>query len=252
MNFHTFGSKENKVIVLIHGMLTPWQMWEEAINYFSANYYVVVPELDAHTQKEPSTFKTVEEEARLIKEYILENHNGKVYMICGLSMGGRIAAILAGTKGISTDYLVLDGAPLKKISAVLISVMKKNYISIIKKSKRRDPKLIYDFKIKFLPERYLEPYLKIADNMKKQSVINISDSVFSEFECPVYSERMKILFMHGTKANELISGQSALKMKEVTPRTEIRRYDGYAHAQLACLEAKKWVKEVASFIEKKV
>ena len=33
-------------------------------------------------------------------------------MICGLSMGGRIAATLAGMQDISTEYLILDGAPL--------------------------------------------------------------------------------------------------------------------------------------------
>ncbi len=27
MVFHTFGNKENSVAVLIHGMLTPWQIW---------------------------------------------------------------------------------------------------------------------------------------------------------------------------------------------------------------------------------
>ena len=26
MIFHTYGNKENKAVVLIHGMLTPWQI----------------------------------------------------------------------------------------------------------------------------------------------------------------------------------------------------------------------------------
>ena len=30
MIFHTYGNKENKAVVLIHGMLTPWQIWNYA------------------------------------------------------------------------------------------------------------------------------------------------------------------------------------------------------------------------------
>ena len=47
MIFHTYGKKENKAIVLIHGVLTPWQIWNTAIRKFKRNYYVIVPELDA-------------------------------------------------------------------------------------------------------------------------------------------------------------------------------------------------------------
>ena len=46
MIFHTYGNKESKAIVLIHGMLTPWQIWNTAVKKFSEDYYVVVPELE--------------------------------------------------------------------------------------------------------------------------------------------------------------------------------------------------------------
>ena len=52
MIFHTFGNKENKAVVLIHGVLTPWQIWNTAIDKFRSRYYVVVTELDGHTENE--------------------------------------------------------------------------------------------------------------------------------------------------------------------------------------------------------
>ena len=30
MIFHTFGDNHNLAILLIHGVLTPWQIWEDA------------------------------------------------------------------------------------------------------------------------------------------------------------------------------------------------------------------------------
>jgi hypothetical protein len=37
-------------------------------------------------------------------------------------------------------------------------------------------------------------------------------------------------------------------MKEVNPQAEIRCFDGYAHAQLACFEPQNWIKEVSQFL----
>jgi hypothetical protein len=37
-------------------------------------------------------------------------------------------------------------------------------------------------------------------------------------------------------------------MKEVNPQTEIRSFEGLAHAELACFKPEQWVKEVEGFI----
>ncbi|MBP5780276.1 MAG: alpha/beta hydrolase, partial [Clostridia bacterium] len=61
MVFHTYGNKENKAVVLIHGMLSPYQIWNRVVQEFEDGYYVIVPELDAHTEDETSTFISVED-----------------------------------------------------------------------------------------------------------------------------------------------------------------------------------------------
>ena len=117
-------------------------MWDEAIEYFKNDYYVVVPELDGHTEDKASRFISVEEEAAEIIRYLKENLDGKIYMLCGLSMGGRVAATVAKDKNLSIEKLVLDGAPLKKLPGILIGIMKKSYKTIIRKAKARDPKVL--------------------------------------------------------------------------------------------------------------
>ena len=248
MIFHTFGNSENNAVILIHGMLNPWQIWEDAVSVLSKDYFVIVPELDAHTEDKPSRFTSVEKEAEQLRDYLVKNHNGELYALCGLSMGGRIAATLAGMDGIKTKHLVLDGAPLKKMPKILIGFMKKSYISIIEKSKKRDPKVIESCKRDFLPERYHEYFFRVADNMENESINNILDSVFGEFRYKTYDSDTKILFMHGTKGNEIVSKKAAITMKEVNPQTEIRCFDGYSHARLACFEPQNWIKEVSQFL----
>ena len=248
MIFHTFGNKENKAIVLIHGMLTPWQIWNTAIERFSNNYYVVVPELDGHTEQEPSVFTSVKDESDKIIEYIRDELGGKVHVLAGLSMGGRIAATLAQSSDITIDILVLDGAPLTKINVFLKFIFKKNYKLIVKKSKARDAKTLESAKKDFLPEERIEDYLKVADNMTPESINAVIDTVFTDFEYKTYSNIKKILFMHGTEGSESEAHKCAVKLKEANPQTEIRSFDGLAHAELACFKPEQWVREVEGFI----
>ena len=76
MIVHTFGNNENKAVILIHGMLNPWQIWEDAVSVLSKDYFLIVPELDAHTEDKPSRFISVEKESEQLKEYLIKNHNG--------------------------------------------------------------------------------------------------------------------------------------------------------------------------------
>ena len=248
MIFHTFGNKEYRAVMFIHGMLTPWQIWNTAIEKFRNDYYVIVPELDAHTENTPTSFHSVEEEAEKIHEYMVNELEGKVFLLAGLSMGGRIAATLAKNEDVKIENLVLDGAPLGKLNPLMRAVTKSVYKSIIMKSKRHDAKTLEKAKKDFLPEDMLPYYIKIAENMTVESVNQIIDSVFSEFDMPKYRSGMRILYMHGTKGNETTVHKCALKMKELNPQTEIRSFEGLAHAELACFNPEQWTNEVEGFI----
>ena len=183
----------------------------------------------------------------LIEEHIIGNHGGKVSMVCGLSMGGLIAAKLAAKGSIEIETLVLDGAPLIKVPGIAARIMQSTYLSIIRRSKKREPKIIKSFKKTFLPEKHLDSYLKIADNMTDESIRNMIGSVCKGFDFVSYSPDMKILFMHGTKGNESISEKAAKKLKKMNPQTKIRCYKNYAHAQLACFEPHNWINDVTDF-----
>lgn len=248
MFFHTFGDKENKAVILVHGVLCPWQIWNDAIERFKEKYYVVVPELDGHTQSEKSTFISVDEEAAKITEYIRNELGRNVFLLAGLSMGGRIAATVAKSKDIKIENLVLDGAPLARINGLMKAVFKKNYKVIIARSKAREPKILESAKKDFLPEKMIPFYLDVADNMEEQSINNMIDTVFTDFNFSGYPDDMRILFMHGTKGNEQVSRKCALKMKKANPQTEIRCFEGFAHAELACFKSEQWFKEVEGFI----
>jgi len=247
MVYHAYGNKEKSAVIFLHGMLTPYQIWNRAMQVYSEGHYVIVPELDGHTEEEISTFISVEDEAKKLEDYIRSELDGEVYLLAGLSMGGRIASELAKSTAIKIENLVIDGAPLMKINGLFKGIMKNNYKSILSKSKERDPKVKASFEKSFLPGEYWEDFLKIADNMNTQTVDNIIDSVFTPFEFVKYPEDLRILFMHGTKGNEAVSKKGALKMKSLNPEMDVRCFDGLAHAELACFKPEQWIRELREF-----
>ena len=116
MNFYTFGSESAPKMLLIHGVICPWQIWDDVAAHYQNDYRVIVVELDGHTQDAPTEFVSVGQEAQRIEDWLLENGMGELDTVCGLSMGGGIAGLLWQNGRIAIKNLVLDGAPLAGLS----------------------------------------------------------------------------------------------------------------------------------------
>lgn len=249
MNFHTFGDAQRPKILLIHGVLTPWQIWNEAIEHYSPNNFVVVPELDAHTEEQPSEFICIEHEAAQIEDYLLQMNANNLYAVCGLSMGGAIASLLWRNGRIKIENLIMDGAPLVPAGGFLTNVMTNSYLDIIHKSKKRNSKTLENFKKVFLPQKYLYSYLKIADNMSDSSMSNMIRSVgANSLPKNIPDSDTKILYMHGTKSNEALSKKSAKLLRKHYPNTKIICSKGTVHCEVAIYQTHKWLETVDKFL----
>lgn len=106
-------------------------------------------------------------------------------------------------------------ARTRSIAKFAINIMIKNYKKIIHQSKARDGKVIESFKKNFLPEKYLDSYLKIADLMTDKSIENIINSVFAGGKIDGIKSQSRILFIHGTKGNEMLFKKAATLMKNI-------------------------------------
>lgn len=251
MRIHEFGEKGNPVMVLVHGVLTPWQIWMPQVEAFREKYNVYVVALNAHTQEEASEFISLVAEAQEIVKNLTEQGVERIDVLCGLSLGGVISHEIWKNGRLPVRHLVMDGAPLVPFGKLLESIMTNNYLSIIHKSKTRDPKVIESFKKQFLPEKYLESYLKIADFMSDASVKNIVHAASTGNLCKDVDNKSKILFLHGTKGNEVLSKKVGKLFKKHYPETQVICFKGDAHCYKAIYEPQEWIAVVSKFLEDK-
>ncbi len=256
MRFHEFGDKKNPLILLIHGVLTPWQMWEAQIEYLKKDYFVVVPALNGHVEEEASEYTSAESEAVEIAEYLLRNYGVNAYMVYGLSMGGVVANKLFESGKLQIKHLIFDGAPLVPMTRFAFlntfaqMLMRKQYISIVRGAKKRDKNIIKNFVKYFMPERYLESFLNIADLLSEESIANmVKAACYGDIQTTVNAQDTKILFLHGTKLNEMIAKKSAKKLQKLYPNVGIRSFQGYKHGELAIYKPEEWFETVKAFIE---
>lgn len=140
-------------------------------------------------------------------------------------------------------------ARTRSIAKFAINIMIKNYKKIIHQSKARDGKVVKSFKKNFLPEKYLDSYLKIADLMTDKSIENIINSVFAGGKIDGIKNQSRILFIHGTKGNEMLSKKAATLMKKYYPITEVVCFKGDAHCYKAIYEPEKWIDTVEKFLK---
>lgn len=248
MLIHEFvdGNKPN--MVLVHGVLTPWQVWTTQIESFKENYNIFAVALNSHTEEFASEFVSVSAEAEEIVRYFKRNNIDVIDVLCGISLGGKIAFEIWKSGKLSIRNLIMDGAPLVGCPKFATNFMLRNYKEIIRKSKKRDAKVIANFKKHFLPEKYLNSYLKITDLFTDKSIENVVTSAFAGGFTEGVDSQSKMLFIHGTKANELLSKKSAKLMKKHYPITEVVCFKGDAHCYKAIFQPEKWIKVVKDFL----
>lgn len=247
MKLHEFGIAGKPVMVLIHGVLTPWQIWEPQITAFQNDYHIFVIALSAHTEEEASEFISLEAEVAEILQKLTAQKITNIDVLCGLSLGGVIAHEIWKNATLPIKHLVLDGAPLVPFPFGSGKIMTQNYLNIIHRSKQRDPKVLASFKKDFLPEKYLDNYLKIADFMTDTSMTNIIKAAGTGNLCSTVDNQSKILFIHGTKGNEILSRKVGKLLKKAYPETKVICFKGDTHCYKAIYEPEKWIETVTAF-----
>lgn len=128
LNLLTFGDKNKKAIVFLHGFPYNWRMWEYQINHLSSDYFCVAYDIRGLGESEIGDGQyTMEGFVEDLKS-IIESLSLNKPALCGLSMGGYIslravekyqdlfgALILCDTRSNADD----DAAKLRRQNGII-------------------------------------------------------------------------------------------------------------------------------------
>lgn len=233
MRFIEAGESNPKVMLLIHGMQLPWQVWNEHIKHFSSLYHVIIPILSGHDPKEASTFLSIQEEAIKIENYLKLHNKTKRITICGVSMGGAISTVLWKRGQLQIDHLILDGAPLLPYNKIVSHFIKKQYLYLTAKIKKRDTNTLEKCKTNFIPSKYMTNFLTMIDKMNEETIKNCVSSISKyRLELDKTMKDVNLTYLYGTGIDEFYSKKSANYLSKNYPQAKIHRLKGYSHCKL--------------------
>ena len=111
MEFHTFGDKHNKKLLLMHGMLCDWRKFHELLKALDECFYTIYPAMDGCYDGAPD-FVSFADECAQIEQYVKANFEGKLDAVWGASQGATLMSELLARNNVEVGRAILDGVYL--------------------------------------------------------------------------------------------------------------------------------------------
>ena len=110
MNFHEFGPRTAPHVMLIHGGGNAWWNYLRQARALSPRYHVILPTLDGHGEEYRIPYRSTEQTADRLMDYILRECGGRLFALGGVSLGGQIVMELLARKSDIAEKAIIDGS----------------------------------------------------------------------------------------------------------------------------------------------
>ncbi|MEX1378377.1 MAG: alpha/beta hydrolase [Eubacteriales bacterium] len=246
MKFREFGTKGNKPIMLLHGGGLSWWSLKPHIQALKNDYFIIAPTIDGHGDDSQTTFTSIEECADKIVNYINDKLDGKLYCICGLSIGAQIAAeVLSRKVNIAHKAVIESGlfCPMQYVASMAKPMYGMSYGLIKQKWFSK-----YQAKALYVPEEMFEQYYEDSCKMSKESLINmtISNSTYSIPKNIKNSEAETLIIVGGKELSAM--KKSAQLLHDTINNSTLTIIDKNSHGELSLKTPDKYIKMLLDFL----
>lgn len=248
MIFKEFGNKNKPVIIFLHGGGLSWWSWKPQIEALKEDYFIVAPIIDGHGEDYDTTFKSITNCAEKVIAYIKENCNGKVFAICGLSIGAQIVVEILSKESDITENAVIESAlvyPIKMITALTVPTYNMCF-GLIKKrwfAKMQSKSLN-------VPGELFETYYKDSSLMTKESLINFTISN-GNYPMPstICNTKAKTLILVGEKELSVMK-KSASLLNRTIKGSVLKVIEKSSHGEISLIHPDRYLELIKQFLNK--
>lgn len=248
MIFKETANQQMPTIILLHGGGLSFWSWQSVIEQLQFEFHVVTPIIDGHGENGDEDFKSIQDSAGKLINYIDTNCNGKVFAVGGLSIGAQIITEVLSQRADISKYSVIESAlvyPIKGTAAITVPAYQLFY-GLVKK--RWFSKL--QAKTLCVPADMFEQYYQDSLKISQQSLINLTLSNGNyNLKSSVGETKSKVLIIVGE--NEIgIMRKSAQRLHEAIKDSELYIAPAMKHGQMSLVYPNKYVELIKSFFAK--
>ncbi len=247
MVMHDINSKQQKVILLIHPMLSAAEGMKTFIaDYLGGEYRYLIPDLSAHGDSAGDTYQSAALEAKAIHDYLQNRNLLEIQLGFGASLGGVVLFELLKYTDLHFEHIFFEGVSFYEHAAMQNFVLRKAFIGKHRKAVA-NPQLA----VKKMGEIYGE---KAAGFMAKHFIAMNEDSIKNiVYDCtyvnlPELSEAVqkKCIFAFGEKDSDLKQARKIQPAKY--PHAELKIWPGYDHCVKMTADSQNYTDMLKTFL----
>lgn len=246
MVVHEYGEENKEIILLLHGGGLSWWNYRKEAEILKDRFHVIIPVLDGHAGSDEN-FKSIEDNAKELIDYIDQECSGSVFLIGGLSLGGQILVEMLSQRSDICTYAIIESAlifPMKATHRMIQQVVGMSYGLIKQKwfSKLQFASLKMN---KELFEDYYTDTCKITkenmiDFLKANSDYTVKDSL--------KNSKVKAAVIVGGKEQRIMK-KSAKRLNELLKTSSLNIIAGYYHGELSINHPEEYIRLIDRLIE---
>ena len=248
MKFISYGNRNKKSILFIHGLASTADQCFKPLMPYLQDYFVIFCELDGHYGTNPKDLISMEETIDSIESYILNEMSGSVYGICGFSMGATIAVELIGRGNISTSRVLLDGAITAELGLMARPLTCAFIIGTIRiKNKKPISKFLLD---NIMGKDNLSVIEMVYPQISKTTIKNACKFIY-HYKPPKNLTKFSNPVMFWRGSEEPIPEKSENILREYFPQMETEVFEGMGHGQFLHEHPQEYTEKLKLFLENK-
>ena len=245
MNFKEYGDNSKDTIMLLHGGGLSWWNYREEAEKLKNSYHIILPILDGHSESDRN-FTSIEDNAQEIVEYIINNYNGHIRLIGGLSLGGQILLEILSKKEDICDYAIVESAlaiPMKATYKMIRPAFSMSYGLISKKWFSQ-----MQFKSLKIREDLFSEYYRDTCKISKEDMIAFMEANSKyEIKDSLSSTKSKVLVVVGDKERAIMKKSASIIHKKING-SRIKVLPNYYHGDFSINNPQQYVKAINELI----
>lgn len=255
MKFHEFGDKKNPHIMLIHGGGNAWWNYLRQARALSERYHVILPTMDGHGEEYAIPYVSTEATVDKLMDFINENCGGRLFALCGVSLGGQIVIELLSRKPDLVKKAIIDGSicyPTPNMARFCILTFKLTFKFLFSEKACKKQLALMP---KMLPEKMLYPK-ELQDYYMKEMPLQPKETMVSVYRTYMYYHlkeslrytKAQVMYWYGEKEMKCVK-KSAQLFQSYVPNCEIYEAKGYNHGYLALYLPDEWLTLACAFFD---
>lgn len=250
MEILEFGNPKQEKIILIHGFESPYQIWDDYVEYYKNDYCLIVPILTGHNINEDTDFESFEKCVKELEDYYIKKHGNKVFAIYGMSMGGVFASILWQHQNIKISKLIMESSPLLGFENVMVSILTKQYLTITHKAQAGDKKTVRGAVDSMVTEDKLEIFMELLNHISDTTIKNyIKEIGKHKLPANINTPETEIYYLYGGKINEVLFKKVAKFIEKNYQNSNTICFKRKGHCEDALLKPQEHIKVINKILK---